>query len=357
MLPIVRTRVLLVPLATLIAAAMSAPCSKYCTSSCCGFSEPAKECGGCDSTVACHPGAKCYDGVDRPPSPPSFTGPNGLPCEAICHKASCCGFSTPEKSCGGCDESYICNPSATCYDGKGSGGVAEPAAAGPKRHEHAPEGKRKKHEHTPEKKKKHEHTPEKRKKHEHAPETRKKHEHAPEKKKKHEHAPGDTKATPAPTPAAASSATLGGAASADAAAGSTGIAPSATASSDSSTAAAAAATPEPVSGAAASEEHEQMRRNLASMRTELRMARTRIAELEAAAAARAASGASGSAAPDAGASGSDGAGGTCVADLAAARKKIKAQQTDLMRAEKFVEAAQRALRSDAQPKTQAHDEL
>eukprot|EP00966_Prymnesium_polylepis_P133322 3081281-Prymnesium_polylepis.1 len=48
-----------------------ASCATWCSASCCGFSHPALECGGCDSRVQCHPGAECYREEPPPPPPPS----------------------------------------------------------------------------------------------------------------------------------------------------------------------------------------------------------------------------------------------------------------------------------------------
>ncbi|KAL1519445.1 hypothetical protein AB1Y20_022967 [Prymnesium parvum] len=35
-------------------------CQLWCAGTCCGFTNPSAECSGCDSRVACHPGAICY---------------------------------------------------------------------------------------------------------------------------------------------------------------------------------------------------------------------------------------------------------------------------------------------------------
>ena len=39
-----------------------------------------------------------------------------LPCHAAMCRGSCCGFSDPSAECGGCDDSFVCNPSAECYE-------------------------------------------------------------------------------------------------------------------------------------------------------------------------------------------------------------------------------------------------
>ena len=161
-------------------AVLSAKCSTYCQSSCCSFSQPEMECGGCDSSYICSPGARCYAAEDRPPASPPYSTPLGM-CESICEKASCCGFSEPRKSCSGCEDPYTCRPATECYEGGSAaasrhqhtpGGAAEAVEAAPKkRHEHAPQPKKKRHEHVPpapaaaseapqqRRKKRHEHTP------------------------------------------------------------------------------------------------------------------------------------------------------------------------------------------------------
>ena len=47
-----------------------ATCKDYCHGSCCGFSDPAAECSGCDARVGCYPGADCYT---LPPPPQQLT--------------------------------------------------------------------------------------------------------------------------------------------------------------------------------------------------------------------------------------------------------------------------------------------
>ena len=104
------------------------PCSDYCRSSCCGFTMPENECGGCDDSYSCSPGKMCYSADDRPPPPPPTMTPDGV-CESFCHGASCCYFSQPQNSCAGCPETAGCHPGAVCYNGQA-------------RHEHTPEGGR-----------------------------------------------------------------------------------------------------------------------------------------------------------------------------------------------------------------------
>jgi hypothetical protein len=96
-------------------AAIELPCTAHCAkSTCCSFSDPAKECAGCGSDAACNPNTKCYRLEDRPPSTPPFNSPTGT-CEWFCEKASCCGFSDPVRSCAGCGSEYLCHPGAECY--------------------------------------------------------------------------------------------------------------------------------------------------------------------------------------------------------------------------------------------------
>lgn len=61
------------------------PCKSYCSGSCCGFSTPALECGGCNTTVTCNPSAACYIALPSPvppvppmPSPPPPGHPDAL---------------------------------------------------------------------------------------------------------------------------------------------------------------------------------------------------------------------------------------------------------------------------------------
>ncbi|KAL1528732.1 hypothetical protein AB1Y20_010065 [Prymnesium parvum] len=127
-------------------------CKPWCKDSCCGFSLPAQECGGCDARVACHPGALCYNSTpplqpaapwepprppaaspsppplapaprNPPPSPPQAPPLSPLPpqsplyhegCDKFC-AGSCCGFTNPWQECGGCDSRAGCYPGAECW--------------------------------------------------------------------------------------------------------------------------------------------------------------------------------------------------------------------------------------------------
>ena len=176
---------------TVMLAVAGGACSKLCESSCCSFTEPANECSGCDESWTCAPGKNCYDVSSRPPLPPPIMTEHGV-CESFCKSASCCGFSEPAKSCGGCSSDYNCRPGSECYAGtrtqkhvhspesqktpKRHAHTPNPAAAAassstPKKHSHVPGGARasvtpstpKKHSHVPggapTAKRRHAHTP------------------------------------------------------------------------------------------------------------------------------------------------------------------------------------------------------
>ena len=305
-------------LAGLLATARAARCSSYCTSSCCSFSQPETECGDCDDTYQCHPGATCYDPADRPPAPPTYRTANGI-CEFICEKASCCGFSEPAKSCAGCEDPYICRPGAQCYDGTpaASGKHAarhqhspkQAGAAATRKHAHSPETAKTRHEHTPakvaEKKKKHAHTPKPAAAaatavaDEKAPAT------PPPRKKKHEHTPA----------AARNTSSSSAAATATAAADSTATA---------AAAASAAATTAPATSKADAKGPAPTEPELVDPPPSLR-----DAWREPSTAATA------SAAPGEGC-------GECEAKLAAAHARIASLQSELQRAEYFAASAMRA---------------
>ena len=210
------------------------PCSDYCRSSCCGFTMPENECGGCDDSYSCSPGKMCYSADDRPPPPPPTMTPDGV-CESFCHGASCCYFSQPQNSCAGCPETAGCHPGAVCYNGQArhehtpEGGRAKlgtPTFAGdPSQATPPPAARKTRHEHTPPstppasasaadapaqpRKKRHEHTPgmaatppegaaaaPRKKRHEHTPATTPPASVSPAdapaqpRKKRHEHTPG-----------------------------------------------------------------------------------------------------------------------------------------------------------------------
>lgn len=59
--------------AGVVAAGAAGNCWHHCNASCCGFSDPANECGGCDAWSECWPGAECFakdDASRGPPQPP-----------------------------------------------------------------------------------------------------------------------------------------------------------------------------------------------------------------------------------------------------------------------------------------------
>ena len=99
-------------------------CMPHCDSSCCYFSNPARECSKCKDDVLCHPGAECYEGGNK--STKATESRDTVPkkneagdvCQEWCKMTDdCCQFSHPKADCGGGDPaSYGCAPGLECYE-------------------------------------------------------------------------------------------------------------------------------------------------------------------------------------------------------------------------------------------------
>lgn len=94
------------------------PCKSFCKGSCCYFSDPARDCSGCDASWTCNPSAECY--TTGSGHAPSDFGPASERCSPLCRESTCKSFSTPEAECAGCSASSACHPGARYYR-EGSG--------------------------------------------------------------------------------------------------------------------------------------------------------------------------------------------------------------------------------------------
>lgn len=96
-----------VPTAAINLSPSGLPCKAYCNASCCHFSEPAKDCSGCDDSIMCAPGKQCYDTGNKESAPPKAT--EAGECHEWCMETPhCCWFANP-KDCEGCDETHGCD--------------------------------------------------------------------------------------------------------------------------------------------------------------------------------------------------------------------------------------------------------
>ena len=91
-----------------------------CVASCCHFSEPKRECGGCDpedTTMECRPHALCFEtGSAGAPSAPETMPKLPEGCSDWCWDTpGCCGFADPKADCSGCTKEFGCNPEDACY--------------------------------------------------------------------------------------------------------------------------------------------------------------------------------------------------------------------------------------------------
>lgn len=98
--------------------ASDGPCNPSCVAICCGFSQPAKECAGCDESFECNPQARCYNGSASSPASTVLVEQiaAGDVCRPLCN-TSCCGFSAPQKECAACDGFTKCHSGAECWEG------------------------------------------------------------------------------------------------------------------------------------------------------------------------------------------------------------------------------------------------
>ena len=83
---------------TLTAVAVGGPCGQHCASSCCGFSDPARECSGCDPAgpMECKPDAECYDTKLRDPKLLTFASDEDVPDLHAVQRASADSQSGPD---------------------------------------------------------------------------------------------------------------------------------------------------------------------------------------------------------------------------------------------------------------------
>lgn len=93
-------------------------CMPFCNASCCYFSNPAKECGGCDpqSSIMCAPGAECFEqgSATKTIGQPVVTEKGT--CSPWClDTPHCCWFSKPKEDCGGCGKDHGCHSEAPCF--------------------------------------------------------------------------------------------------------------------------------------------------------------------------------------------------------------------------------------------------
>lgn len=94
-------------------------CEPHCDASCCYFSRPMQECGGCGEDIMCHPGAECYETGNKGQAKTAKTeNEAGEVCQGWCLETSdCCDFSHPKGDCAGCDPAtYGCAPGLECYE-------------------------------------------------------------------------------------------------------------------------------------------------------------------------------------------------------------------------------------------------
>uniref|UniRef100_A0A7S3B8R9 Uncharacterized protein n=1 Tax=Haptolina ericina TaxID=156174 RepID=A0A7S3B8R9_9EUKA len=90
-------------------------CSPFCNATCCGFTEPIKECNSCTIEYECHPGALCYQEGSKNQKiiVPEHDG--DPVCQEWCWDTpNCCAFSNP-RDCSGCNSSNGCHPEDRCY--------------------------------------------------------------------------------------------------------------------------------------------------------------------------------------------------------------------------------------------------
>lgn len=99
------------------------PCNEFCNASCCDFSNPPQACGGCDESFMCNPMGACYatgkpELVDRTTGerpPPKVKNAKGNCYDHCFDTPHCCWFGDPQNDCAGCDRRHGCGPHAECF--------------------------------------------------------------------------------------------------------------------------------------------------------------------------------------------------------------------------------------------------